>query len=224
MAIPAVNVVWYGTGSAGSNAPSPNAQGQLQSQGGLSGPQSKAITGIATFTLDGSTTTGLVANFIDGVQVPFKTSLVVPVLSAAAPATIGGVANQAVYSSGGAIGQLRVGSSVVIAGFTNAGNNGTFTINAITTSTFQVTNASSVAETNPAATVTFQPPWSAQVGGCFVTRSLASAANVADTAAGTIGVTQPPTTLSSTGVTFSITAAGTNLQTLSVLVQLYPNF
>lgn len=213
MAIPAVNVVWYGPQTA---------QGQLQSQGGISGTQTKALTGIATFVLDGATSTGLVANFIDGVQIPFKSTSTISVLKVAGPVTINGVANQAVYSGIGSYGQLAVGQSVTFAGFTNAANNGTFTIVALTTSSIQVLNASSVAETNPAATVTFTIPNSSLVAGCWVVRSLASAAGVADTAAGTIGVVQPPTTLSNTGVTFSITAAGTNLQTLSVLIQLYP--
>jgi hypothetical protein len=218
MAIAAQNIKWFGqpvvTGIA---------QGSLPSQGGISGGQSRSLVGVATFILDGATTTGLVANFIDGVQVPFKTVILLPVLSVTAPATIGGVANQAVYSGVGAYGQLAVGQSVTFAGFANAGNNGTFTINALTTSTIQVTNASSVAETNPAGTVAFNLVTGAAIGGTVVTRSLANASGVADTAAGTIGITQPPTTLSSTGVTFSISAAGSNLQTLSVLVELFPN-
>lgn len=218
MAISAQNVKWFGqpvtTGVA---------QGTLPSQGGISGGQTRELTGVATFILDGATTTGLVANWIDGVQVPFKTVILLPVLSVTAPATIGGVANQAVYSGVGAYGQLAVGQSVTFAGFSNAGNNGTFTINALTTSTIQVTNSSSVAETNPAATVAFNLITGASIGGCYITRSLASATGVADTAAGTIGIVQPATTLATTAGTFSITAAGSNLQTLSVLVKLYPN-
>jgi len=55
--------------------------------------------GIATFVGDGATTTATV-NWIDGVQKIFQRPVVViPVLSVTAPATLGGVANQAVYSA-----------------------------------------------------------------------------------------------------------------------------
>src|SRR6266850_7270759 len=121
MAIAPANVVWYGPSLA---------QGQVQSQGGLSGSQSRVLTGIATFIGDGAATTSTL-NWIDGVQKPFQTIQLLPVLSVTAPATIGGVANQAVYSGVGAYGQLAKGQSITFAGFSNAGNNGTFTINAL---------------------------------------------------------------------------------------------
>jgi hypothetical protein len=209
MANTTANVVWYGPAAA---------QGQEQSQGGLSGSQSRAMTGIATTTLDGATGTVNI-NWIDGVQKPFQTVILAPVLSVTAPATIGGVANQAVYSGVGAYGQLKVGQSVTFAGFTNAGNNGTFTINALTTSTIQVTNSSSVAETNPAATVAFNLATGALVAGAFAVRSVTSAAGVADTAANTIAVTQIGT-ITQTGAICTLSANGSNGNTLSILVQL----
>lgn len=228
MAISSANISWFGPNQTGSPTnsfvygfSSTLAQGSQPSQGGLSGTQSRQLLGIATLTLDGTTTTGLTANFIDGVQIPFTTVLFAPVLSVAAPATINGVANQAVYSGVGAYGQLAVGKSVTFAGFSNAGNNGTFTVVALTTSTIQVLNASSVAETNPAGTVSFNQATGAHVAGAFITRSLYSFNDVLDTAANTISVTE--TSVTQTGVVFSISSAGTTGQTLSVLVELIPN-
>ena len=60
------------------------------------------------------------------------------------------------HGSSGAIGGPKnwlAGTSVTIAGFTNAGNNGTFTVTSSTSTTIVVTNASGVNETH-AATVT----------------------------------------------------------------------
>lgn len=212
MANTTANVVWYGPSFA---------QGQIQSQGGLSGSQSKAMTGIATTTLDGATGTVNI-NWIDGVQKPFQTVIVAPVSSVTAPATINGVANQAVYSGVGAYGQLKVGQSVTFAGFATSANNGTFTVVALTTSTIQVLNASSVAETNPAATVSFNQATGALVAGALVARSVTSAAGVTDTAANTIAVTQIAT-ITQTGAVCTLSANGSNTNTLSILVQLYPN-
>lgn len=226
MAITAQNVQWFGQPTTGQQNsfvygfPNTPAQGQIPSQGGLSGSQSKVLTGIATFTGDGATTTATL-NWIDGVQKPFTSTVTIPVLSVTAPATIGGVANQAVYSGVGAYGQLKVGQSVTFAGFTNGGNNGTFTINALTTSTIQVTNASSVAETNPAATVAATPLWAALVAGAVVARSIVSFAGVADTAASSITVSIA--SQSQTGGTITFSAAPANGALCSVLVQLYPN-
>ena len=211
MAIPAQNVTWYGPALA---------QGQLQSQGGISGSQSKAVVGSATFVGDGATTTATL-NWIDGVQKPFQTNVVIPVSSVTAPATIGGVANQAVYTGVGAYGQLKVGQSITFGGYTNAGNNGTFTINALTTSTIQVTNASSVAESNPAATVTFAIATSALVGGVVLARAIAGPSGVADTAANTITCTI--STLTQTGGIVTFSAAPANAATCSVIVELFPS-
>ena len=211
MAITNLNVNWWGPALA---------QGQVQGQGGLSGSQSRVMTGIATVTLDGAATTATL-NWIDGVQKPFQTVILAPVLSVTAPATIGGVANQAVYSGVGAYGQLAVGQSVTFAGFSNAGNNGTFTINALTTSSIQVTNSSSVAETNPAATVAFNIATGAQVASALGIRAIVSKAGVADTAASSITATL--SSLTQTGCTLTLSGTGSNGQTLSVFVQLYPN-
>lgn len=210
MAITNLNVNWYGQ-------PAGIAAGQIYGNN-TTGPSNRILNGIATVTLDGSSTTAII-NFIDGVNSPYQIKNVLGISSVAAPATIGGVANQAVYSGVGAYGQLRVGQSIVIAGFTNSGNNGTFTINALTTSTIQVTNASSVAETNPQASLSYV--FGALVAGVQANRGLASTLGIADTAANTITAT--PSLFTQTGFTITLSAAGTNLQTLSIMVQLFPS-
>ncbi len=217
MAITAQNVTWYGPALA---------QGQLQSQGGLSGSQTRQLVGLATFTGDGATTTATL-NWIDGVQKPFQTVQLLPVLSVTAPATIGGVANQAVYSGVGAYGQLAKGQSITFAGFSNAGNNGTFTINALTTSTIQVTNSGSVVETNPAATVAFNIVTGALVAGPYVTRAVVGATGATDTAAATLIVIANTITQTGCLITFQLpngtATAPANGATISLLVMLYPN-
>lgn len=208
MAIAAANLVYIGQ-------PSAPAAGQLAA-GVSSGPLTKELQGVATFTGDGATTTATL-NFIDGTQKVFQVpQVIVGLFAAAAPATIGGTANQAVYSASGATGQLRVGQSIVIAGFANAGNNGTFTIAALSSSTIQVTNAGSVAETNYQATAAF-------TGGAvlpivYATRSGVSAANVADTAANTI--TASVSTVTATGCLVTFAPAPANGATASVAVRL----
>lgn len=67
----------------------------------------------------------------------------------AATAT-GGIA---VYNSVFGDGQVKIGDSVVIAGFSNSVNNGTFTVVMVSSQSVTVNNTSAVAETNPAATL-----------------------------------------------------------------------
>jgi hypothetical protein len=208
MAIAAVNPTYFG--------PNPLAQGQIPSQGGISGVQSRSVQGLGTAILDGAATT-FTLNWIDGNQVPYKNVIFLSVLSVTAPATIGGVANQAVYSGVGAYGQLKVGQSITFAGFANAGNNGTFTINALTTSSIQVTNSGSVAETSGAATLSFNQGTVLALGR--VTRAQASAAGVLDTAPQTNTITVSAQTQTGCTVTISAGSAG---QTLSVFVELVP--
>lgn len=208
MAIAAANLAYVGQ-------PSSAAQGQIINNG-LGGPLSEALLGIATFTGDGASTTATV-NWIDGVQKIFQRPLiVVPILSVAAPVTIGGVANQAVYKGVGSYGQFSVGQTVTFAGFSNAGNNGAFVINAVSPSSIQVTNAGSVAESNPQATgaVSFGAVLPVALGY----RSGVSAANVADTAANTITATI--NTITATGALVTFSAAPANAATASVAVQL----
>jgi|SRR6267378_280068 len=213
MAIAAVNLSYLGQ-------PSSPAQGQIVNSG-LGGPLSETLTGIGTAILDGAATS-FTLNWIDGVQKIFQRPLsIIPVLAVTAPATIGGVANQAVYSGVGSFGQFSKGQTITFAGFSNAGNNGAFVINAVSSSSVTVTNASSVAESNPQATgaVSFGAvlPAIPQVGAN--SRVLVSAANVADTAA--VATTAVISAVTATGCTVTINAAGTAAQTLSVLVTLY---
>lgn len=210
MAIPAVNTTWLGQSSL--------AQGQIYGNN-ATGSQNEVLIGGGTAILDGATTS-FTANFIDGVQSLFKNTQVLSVSSVAAPVTIGGVANQAVYSGVGAYGQLRVGQSITFAGFTNGGNNGTFTINALTTSSIQVTNPSSVAETNPQASLSFNYQ-NRQVGGVLAARAVVGPSGVADTAANTVLITVGA--VSQTGVALTLSAAGTNLQTCSYIIEVFPN-
>lgn len=213
MAIPAVNCTLY---------PAPfgsTAQGQLNSQGGISGAQSKSIIMQGTAVLDGSLT-AFTANFIDGTQKLFQKTVVIGATNITAPATIGGVANQSVISGVGAFGALAVGASVTIAGFANSANNGVFTVNVVTTSSITVTNSSAVAETNnPSATVT------ANIGGRVLSidgsRAAFNAAGVADTATASIYVAGVSTITDATALV-TISAAGSNATNLSFLLQIFP--
>lgn len=213
MAIPAVNCTVY---------PAPfgsTAQGQLNSQGGISGAQSKSIIMQGTAVLDGSLT-AFTANFIDGTQKLFQKTFVITALNVTAPATIGGVANQSIISGVGAFGALAVGASVVIAGFANSGNNGTFTVNAVTTSSITITNSSAVAETNnPSATVT------ANLGGHVLSvdgsRAAYSAAGVADSGTASIYVAGV-STITDASCLVTISAAGSNATNLSFMLQVFP--
>lgn len=198
---------------------SPFVNGTIPSQGGISGAQSKALDGIATFILDGSTTTTITVNWIDGTQIPYEAKATISVSNVTAPATIGGVANQSIISGVGAMGQLRVGQSIVTSGFSNSGNNGTFTINAVTTNSIQVTNSSAVLEgPTPAGTLTFN--YGSTLATARITRAFANALGVKDTAATTTTISA--VVISQTTATFTISAAGSAAQTLSVFVELFP--
>lgn len=213
MAIPAVSPVFYGQ-SLGSFQ-----NGQIPSQGGVSGAQSKALQGIATLVLDGATTTSLTINYIDGTQVPYVNKVSFSASNVTAPATIGGVANQSIISGVGAFGALKVGQSVTTAGFNNSGNNGTFTVNAVSTSSIQVTNSSAVLEgPTPSGTVTYNI--GSTLAQARIARSFANASGVVDTAASTTTISSVVYT--STAVTFTISTAGSAGQLLSIFVELFP--
>lgn len=178
-----------------------------------SGPLGKVIVGTGTTTLDGATPT-VTVNFIDGVQKLAQVPVIIQLQSAAAPVTINGVANQAIYSGVGAMSQIAVGTSVVIAGFANGGNNGTFTVNAVTASSVTVTNAGSVAETNFAATLSFSK------GPSVLAVQVGRSGIASDTAAGTVQVTGP-SALSSTGFTANLGANGGAGNTLTIVAEVY---
>ena len=129
----------------------PTAAGQVIADQ-TSGSKAKTLYAYGTIIND-TTASGTTCpiGYIDGVQTLGKT-VVLQFQSVAAPATINGVANQAIYSSTGPDINVPVGASITFAGFTNSGNNGAFTVNAVNSQGILVTNSSSVAETNPAAT------------------------------------------------------------------------
>lgn len=129
----------------------PTGGGQIINSG-LGGPLSKQLWGVATIINDTTASgTTVPIGYIDGVQSLGK-QIVLEFQSVTAPATINGVANQAVYSTVYGASEIPLNSSILFAGFTNSGNNGTFTVNAVSATGITVTNSSSVAETNPAAT------------------------------------------------------------------------
>ena len=195
-------------GSGGNSPVGSPAQGQVIASNDA-GPLAKIQYGYVTLTGDGAATTATI-NFIDGVQKIGQVPVVLPMQSVTAPATLNGVANQAIYSGVGSIGQIPVGASVTFAGFANGGNNGTFTVNAITTTGIQVTNASSVAETNYASTVTFTK--GPAVLGVQVSRS----GNSADTMAASVYPTTP-TAVSNVSFTCNFSATLT-VNTITLLV------
>jgi hypothetical protein len=208
MAIPNVNFQVVNQGGG--------AQGQLYSQGGVSGFQSRSLYLLGTAVLDGASTT-FTANFIDGTQKLFQRIVNISAGSVTAPATIGGVANQSIISGVGAFGVLSVGATVVTSGFSNSGNNGTFTVNAVTTSSIQVTNSSAVAETNtPSGNV--QVNLGGHVLSVRGSRATQSFAGVADSGLASIGVSLVASITDASAVV-TISAAGTSTNTLSVLLE-----
>lgn len=201
---PAINLSYVGVG--------PTGIGQIVADQ-TSGPKSKTLYGFGVLT-NGNTTTAATqqaVGFIDGIQSLGKT-VVLQFQSVAAPVTYQGTANTAFYSSTQADSQLAVGQSIVIAGFTNSGNNGTFTITFITASSIGVTNSSAVAETNPAAT------GSVSVGGVPVFVDVFVAGNSADTAAAVAAALASPgifaSAVSNTGFTLNFSAFATTAQTV----------
>lgn len=129
----------------------PTGGGQIINSG-LGGPLSKQLWGVATIIND-TTASGTTCpiGYIDGTQSLGK-QVVLQLQSVDAPVTYLGTANTAMYHSVGADSQLTVGQSVIIAGFTTSANNVTATVTFVLNDRFGVTNASSVAEINPAGT------------------------------------------------------------------------
>jgi len=213
MAIPAQTPVWLGYGSGWTGANTLGA-GVVAAQGGLSGMAGKTLTGIVSFVLDGSLSAATI-NMIDGVQNINQQTIICPMQSVTAPATFNGTANVAIYSGTGNFGQIQVGQSFVVTGFTNAGNNGTFVVLAKTAYQIYAVNASSVAETNPTAILTWQ--YGAAVAAVRVVRSAVNAAGVADTAVVTTYALSA-SAISNKSAVVNFSAAGSNLQTISFLV------
>src|ERR1035437_8981709 len=121
----------------------------------------------------------------------------------------GGVAQ---YNSVFGDGQVSIGDTVVIAGFTTAANNGTFTVTAVGSSSVTVNNLAAVLEYNPAATLS------------DVQNAIPLAVALTIT-----GGTQPATaylgidvsTITSTGFTYVLSANGTAAKTLNLVASVY---
>src|SRR5208337_883694 len=132
----------------------PTGSGQIISDA-TPGPKSKTLYGYGVLkaaTSTGTTITSSNVGWIDGVQTLGKT-IVLQVQSVDAPITYLGTANVAFYHSVQGDGQVAVGDSVTIAGFATVANNTTATVLYVITGAIGVSNSSSVAETNPAATL-----------------------------------------------------------------------
>lgn len=201
-AAPAINLSYIGQG--------PKSSGQLIADQ-TSGPKAKTLYAFGVAT-NGNTTTAANSapvNFIDGVQTLGKTTIL-QLQSVTAPATINGVANQAIYSSVFGDNLVLVGDSVVIAGFTNSGNNGTFTVNVVSATGITVTNSSSVAETNGAATL------SDTTGGTPIWVDAFISGSASDTAADLAVASAAffPSALSNTGFTLNWSALATTARTI----------
>jgi hypothetical protein len=218
MSITAVNLKYIGP--PGSTA----APGQIYNST-APGPLGKEIIGYGTAVLDGSSTSFTV-NFIDGVQELFQLPVTIALNSATLAATVNGVANQTIYQGVGAMSALTVGQSVTIAGFANSGNNGTFTVNVVTANTIVVTNSSGVAETNYAATLSYEKgpvPFAIQItrtgvnGSTWLSQTL-----TADTAAATVQITGP-SAVTVTGFTANLSAAGSSAATVGFTVRIIPS-
>lgn len=130
--------------------PSSPAGGQIVADQ-TSGPKARSlyaygtiVNGSSTFCTETSTT----VNFIDGVQA-FGKTFVLPINKVAIDATTNTYADY--YTVGGAL-QARVGDSVTVAGCSTSANNGTFTVEAVSSSYIVLNNSSAVAETEVGAT------------------------------------------------------------------------
>lgn len=118
----------------------------------------------------------------------------------------------AVYNSVFGDGQVQIGDTVVIAGFTTAANNGTFTVTAVGSSSVTVNNLAAVAETNPAATLS-------DVQNAI---PLAIALNVSGgTQQATAFTSAVVSTITSTGFTYVLSGNGTAAKTINLVASIY---
>ena len=118
----------------------------------------------------------------------------------------------AVYSSVFGDGQVVVGDSVVIAGFTTSANNGTFTVTAVGSSSVTVNNLAAVAETNPAATLSDVQNAIPLAIALNVTGGTQEAASAFDAVVSTI---------TKTGFTYVLDLAGTAGNTINLVASIY---
>jgi hypothetical protein len=121
-------------------------------------------------------------------------------------------AGTAAYHSTSADSSIAVGDSVVIAGFNNSANNGTFTVIATSATTVTVNNPSAVAETNPAATLS-------DVQNGTPVAVMATVSGGTQQATAYVGATV--STITSTGFTLVYSGAGTAGKTLNIVATLF---
>lgn len=197
MAITQNNISWVGQGPTGSNQVNAEATG--------AGAEAKSLDGFGQLKLDGSATT-VTLNFIDGVQ-GFGRSTVLQLNQAFAAANSATKYSTLSGTYGGFVGQ-----SIVIAGFTNSANNGTFTVNSIGSGFIVVSNSSGVAETNPAGTGVVS------INSIPAVVSVSRQIQPSDTAATSTTVIQTGA-VTATGIPVTISAAGSNAQLLSYNVR-----
>src|ERR1035437_3458622 len=177
-----------------------------------SGPKAKTLYAYGTIVNDSTASaTNAPVGFIDGVQ-SLGRVVTMHFQAATAAATIGGVVNQTVYSSTGPDSQVPVGTSIVMAGFANGGNNGTFTVTGNSSQNITVTNSGGVAEPNPGGVGTYT------IGGIPVSVSLFIAGTSTDSAAAVILAAAKPlyaTALSATGFTINFSTLTTSGATVT---------
>lgn len=201
VAAPSLNLSYVGNGPTGGNQIIADLTG---------GPKAKTLYGYGV-AANGNTTTAANSapvGFIDGVQSLGK-QVILQLQSVDAPITYLGTANTAFYHSVQGDGQVKIGDSVVIAGFTNSGNNGTFTVTYVITGAVGVTNSGSIAEVNPAGSlsdVTAATPVWVDV---FIAGNSSDTAAVLAVAAGDLFASN----VTNTGFTLNWAALATTAQT-----------
>ena len=198
MAISGNNLSYVGGG--------PTANNQVNSYLALTGAGAKSLDAYAKLVLDGAATT-TTQNFIDGVQT-FGQSVVLPLASVAAS-----IGANAVYNTPAGPTFNMVGKSVVVAGFTNGANNGTFTVVAVGSGNITLSNASAVAELNPAATAVVS------ISSNPVAISLQRVLAFGDTATSAVTVVQNGN-YTATGIPVTLGSAGTAAQIATVIARI----
>ena len=204
MANPVVTLSYIGNGPTGANQ-------SIADQ--TSGPKAKTLYAYGTLVASSGTfctTTAATVNFIDGVQ-GFGKTVVLSCQSVDAPVTYLGTSNVAFYHTVQAAGQIKVGDSITVAGFTNSANNTTGTVLYVITGAIGISNSSAVAETNPAATIVSNKSSIPAFVNVFVAGNSGDSAG----AVAAIGVITP-SSLSSTGCTLKYSSLTTTGATVTL--------
>lgn len=200
-----------GTGALTLTAVAASSGGTAVYTGTITGGAANAFVGV-TFTIAGFLSPQDNGIFVATASTATTLTLTNPNAIAATHAATA-TSGFAVYNSTGGDLQIKAGDSVVIAGFSNSVNNGTFTVISSNSTSVTVNNGSAVAETNPAATML-------DVQNAIpVVVVVGRDGNALDTAA--VSTTVQVSAVTSTGFTVTISAAGTALQSLSFAAQIF---